>query len=586
MGGEYGGLWKDWTSQHPNTPTLQHLNTSALRHPNTPALWHLNTPALPHPNTSALRHPNTPALQHSSTPAFQHSSTPTPQHPNTPTLQHLNTPALRHSNTSALRHSSILVFLLSLALAACSSVPTLQESETVKSLPEAFDEPQSDSVRAQLTWWEGFNDPMLNVLVDSALARNLDLRVATARVAEVQNQYRIARSPLFPSIQATGDGTRSSIPANTGNFSSLGGGIPGFPDRFETVTYSASLGFSYELDFWGRNRHASRAALNEFFATQADRQTALIGVISETIATYFEISDLERQMAYTSEIVDLLQERNELSEDRYQRGLINSFELYAIRQAYENERAGLPLLESNLHEARGRIAIVLGSYSADTDSWFEGERVSSLNLSEVPAGIPSSLLRLRPDVFAAERRVEAAYRRISSAQAARFPSFSLTAAGGTQTSDLADIANLDAQNFSNLTGSIVAPLFQGGRLKAEVGAAEAQYTQATATYERTVLTAFKEVSASLQALRKERERFQFLVDAAGSAAASSQAQRERFERGVGDYLAFIDARVNQLRTDSALESARRALVNARLNLHRALGGGWVNGDQFTGSLVD
>ena len=483
------------------------------------------------------------------------------------------TPFTRFIRYTFFRGRSLIVFAF--LLSACSFAPRLQQPETVASLPEAYPEATPDTTLEQLAWWEGFNDATLNLLVDSALTRNLDLRIATARVREVQNQYRIARSPLFPALQVGVDGTNSSTPANTGSFGSIGSNIPGFPDRFENVTYSASLGLSYELDFWGRNRNASKAALHEYFATEADYTTAQIGVISETISTYFEITELERQIDYTREIVDLLMERNELSEDRYQRGLINSFELYAIRQAYENEQAGLPLLESGLHEARGRLAIILGSYMMNSDVWLGDMREATLALSPVPAGLPSTLLELRPDVYAAEQRMESARRRIGVARAAQFPNFSLTATGGTQTSDLSTIANLSTQKFSTLTGSILAPIFQGGRLKADVEVARAQYDQLTATYEKIVLTAFKEVSSALQAFNKENERYQFLTDAAGSAAASSQAQQERYERGVGDYLAFIDARVNQLRTESALETARRSLVNARLSLHRAIGGGWA-----------
>lgn len=476
---------------------------------------------------------------------------------------------------------NIFLSVLITGLSACSFSPRLQETQAVAGLPASFDQdPEegatSETLPAQLNWWTSFNDPTLNALVDSSLARNLDLRMATARVREVQNQYRIARSPLFPSIQAGADGTRSSTPANTGSFGSIGNNIPGFPDRFENVIYSASLGLSYELDFWGRNRNTAGAALNEFYAAQADRQTAQIGVVSETIATYFEISALEKQVAYAQEIVDLLLERTELSEDRYQRGLITSFELYTIRQAYETERANLPLLESALYEAKGRLAIILGSYVEMTDTWLGADRQAELTLASIPAGLPSTLLKARPDVYAAEKRMEAAARRIGVAQAARFPSFSLTATGGTQSSDLSKIANLSTQNFSNLIGSIAAPIFQGGRLKADVEVARAQYDQISANYEKTVLTSIKEVNAALLLFEKEKDRYAFLVNASANAESSEQNQENRYTRGIGDYLAYIDARVNRLRTTNALEASRQSLANAQLALHRALGGGWVD----------
>lgn len=484
-----------------------------------------------------------------------------------------------YTKTKYLSNSIFLVLIT--GLSACSFAPKLQETRAVSDLPASFEQAPAEDATAethstQLSWWESFNDPTLSALVDSSLVRNLDLRIATARVKEVQNQYRIARSPLFPSVQAGADGTRSSTPANTGSFGSIGNSIPGFPDRFENVIYSASLGLSYELDFWGRNRNAAGAALNEFYAVQADQLTAQIGVISETIATYFEISTLEQQVAYAGEIVDLLQERTELSEDRYQRGLITSFELYSIRQAYETERSNLPLLESALHEAKGRLAIILGSYAEVTDTWLGTNRQADLTLAPIPAGLPSALLKARPDVYAAEKRMEAARKRIGVAQAARFPSFSLTATGGTQSSDLSKIANLSTQNFSNLIGSIAAPIFQGGRLKADVEVARAQYEQISANYEKTVLTSIKEVNAALMLFEKEKDRYAFLVNASANAASSEQNQENRYTRGIGDYLAYIDARVNLLRTANALEASRQSVANARLAVHRALGGGWID----------
>ena len=463
--------------------------------------------------------------------------------------------------------------------------PKIQETETLAELPENYGAGAMDSAYSPIAWWAEFNDPKLDALVDSALTRNLDLKSAVARVSEVQNQYRIALSPLFPTIQATTDGNRQSTPSNTGAFSNIGGDDDGgdsplggfqLPDRFENTVYSASLSLSYELDFWGKNRNTAQAALREFSATRADYQTTQLAIISETIATYFEITDLEQQLLQSTEIVDLLNDRVELSEDRYERGLINSFELYSIRQSYETEQASLPLLESTLNEAKGRLAILLGYYPGAMQTMLGQERVAEIQLAPIPVGLPSTLLQERPDVYAAEQRLQAALHRIGAARAAQFPSISLTATGGTQSADLANLLDVGTQGFSTLAGSIVQPLFQGGRLRADVKVAWAQYEQVEAAYEKTVLTAFKEVNAALVSIEKETIRYRFLEEATRNATSSTQTQEDRFERGVGDYLAYIDARINELRTKNALETARRSLVNARLTLHRSLGGGWVD----------
>ena len=230
---------------------------------------------------------------------------------------------LKHRNTITPKHYLLATCLCALTLAGCSFAPHLEQPEAAQTVPERFEQTATDEAAAQPLWWHGFNDPVLDQLVDTALVRNLDLRVAVARVDELQSQYRIARAPLFPSVQAGVSRDQQSTPANTGLGSQIGGdggGQPAFafPDRFNFTTYSASLGFSYELDFWGRVRGSKNAALSEFFASQADLQTARIGVIAETIATYFELGERERTLALTQENVDLLAERLELTQQRHE----------------------------------------------------------------------------------------------------------------------------------------------------------------------------------------------------------------------------------------------------------------------------
>jgi len=463
--------------------------------------------------------------------------------------------------------------------------PRVQQPEAAQTIPDRFDQARADDPRAQPAWWHGFNDAVLDQLVDTALVRNLDLRAAVARVKEVQSQYRIARAPLLPNVQATLDRNQQSTPANTGLGSQLGGdggngGTPGgfaFPDRFEFTTYSASLGFSYELDFWGRVRGSKNAALREFFASQADWQTVQIGVIAETISTYFEIAALERTLALTRQDVDLLAERFELTQQRYERGLISSFELYAIEQVFENARSSRPLLESQLAEARGRLNVVLGQYTSPLDTVSLSEQVDTFNLAPIPAGLPSDLLEQRPDVVAAAQRLEAARQRIGVARAERFPRFSLTGSGGTQSRELSDLVKT-SQRFWIFGGSLVAPLFNAGALKANEQAAWARYEQQAAQYEKTVLTAFKEVEAALIAYQKQQERFAFLREELQAARDNAGAQERRFVRGIGDYLAFLDARRNLVRVETSVTAAQRALASARLAVHRALGGAWIDDD--------
>ena len=474
-----------------------------------------------------------------------------------------------------MRHLLVLLVFA----AGCSFTPAAKEIETESALPEQFNPSLTADSTQTVDWWSGFNDPTLEQLVDSALARNFDIRVAAARIEEVQNQYRIARSELYPSINAALDRTDNSSPTNTGATGDIGEGIPGFPDRFDTKVYSASLGLSWELDFWGRIRGQKNAALNEYFATRADFESVRTAIISETISTYYEIAELERSLELRRNAVDLLSERLDLTRERYQRGLLSSFELYSIEQTFQDNRSLIPILESALFASRARLDILVGTYESELDQAVFTEAFGTFSLEAIPTGLPSDMLKNRPDVLAQAARLEATRQRIGVARAEQFPRIALTGAGGTTSSDLGDLLKAD-QLFFNLTSSIVAPLFNGGAIRANIGASWARYEQQAANYARTVLTAFKEVESALVLYQKEQERYAVHLGELESATDNAVSQERRFVRGVGDYLAYVDAVVNQIRVEVRVLEAQRSLANARLGVHRALGGSWVDDENL------
>jgi len=470
------------------------------------------------------------------------------------------------------------LFLSVVWLSACTMAPKLVETETEERLPDSF-QVQVDSANVQSAeWWSVFNDPSLNRVVDSAIVRNLDLKVAISRVRELQEQYRISRAALLPSITYGVDGNRSDTPANVGFAGNLGAGNPDFPDRFTNETYSATLNLSYELDFWGRVRSNKNASLAEYFATQADAYTALMGVISESVNTYFEVRDLEDQIALNGESIELLGERVELSDDRYERGLINSFELYTVRQEYESTRTSLPSLNSQLKDAKGRLAIILGMFSSDIESLLAldlADSTAAWNDNFIPSGIPSDLLLNRPDVVAAWQRLDGARHAVGAARAQQFPTISLTGTGGTQSGDLKNLLEVGTQYFSNLAASVAGTLFNGGALRANTRASKERLEQASYNYEKVLLTAFKEVDTTLDQHANERLRLDYVIEELDFAEASVEEQRSRYRSGVGDYLALLDAERNLIRVKTSKSSIERSLAASRLALHRALGGNWL-----------
>jgi multidrug efflux system outer membrane protein len=492
----------------------------------------------------------------------------------------------------------LLVALAGGWIAGCSLTPSVPAPEAERTLPDRYAAPtdtllpdaaRDTSAAAFQAWWTAYGDTTLNVLVDSALSANRDLRASRARLEELAAQFRIARAPLFPSATASGNLQYQNTPANTGIGGALGGGgaggegggngegAPSQPalDRIEFTNYTASLGLSYELDLWGRLRSQRSAALNQFFASAADVRATRLAVVSQTLSAYFEIDEFETQVRLTQENVDLLRERLELTEDRYARGLVGSFELYTVRQQFEQARAAQPDRTRQLNDAQTRLAVLLGRFASAELTQQEAPRAVAPVLAPIPAGLPSDLLMQRPDVQAAASRLEATRQQIGAARARLLPSLSLTADGGTQSSDLASLVDID-QRFANFAASLTAPLFQGGARRAEVDAARARYRQQVATYEQTLLVAFREVQAALVAYQEQQRSYRRVLQQEEAARASLENQRRRYERGIGDYLALVDAEQNLVQVLQRRATAKRAVMTARLTLYRALGGGWTD----------
>ena len=466
-----------------------------------------------------------------------------------------------------------------LLVAACSLAPRPSVPEPVAELPDRFTGREEAPAHEAREWWTAFEDPVLNTVVDSVLAANFDLAEAVARVQQARAQAGIARAPLVPSIQASASATDTDTPSNAGfgqQFREIAGeDLPfQFPERLGITTYSLSADFAYELDFWGRARNDARAAGHQYLASESDFHAARIGVLSETIATYFEIADLRRRTALANETVDVLLEREELAETRYDRGLVTSFELYQVRQELRNTQAALPQLESLLVNAEGRLAVLLGGFRGKLEAILPDSLAPMPASDPVSAGVPADLLVQRPDVRAAGQRLDAARYAIGARRAELLPSLSFSGSIGVQSADTDGLFNVD-QWFRNLLGNLTAPIFQGGRIRNNIALAHARFGQAAAAYGRIVVTAVHEVEAALAALENEGRRHDFLTSQRDEALASVALQSRRYAAGVGGYVDYLDAVRALLNVESTLAGARRDLAVARLAVHRSLGGDWT-----------
>ncbi len=428
----------------------------------------------------------------------------------------------------------------------------------------------------------------------AVLDSNFDLAEAVARVGQTRARARIAVGARLPRVSASLGADEFDVPANAGigaQLDELGIGSDVFdalrltlPDRLDLTTYTLGASFAYEVDFWGRNRNAARAAAAEHLAAEADFRAARIGVLVETARTYLEIVDLRRQRDLTGGMAGILEEQEGLAEARYERGLTDIDGLYQARRLLVDAQTQLPRIASRLADAEGRLWVLLGGYREDLELGLPDALPSIAPVEPVPAGVPAQLLLQRPDVGAARARVQAARYLVGARRAELLPSLSLSGSIGLTSTDTGEWFNAD-QWFRNLTVNLLAPVFEGGRRRGNVALAEARLDEAAAAFGRAVVTATSEVRSTLTGLESSAAVVALLRAATDEAAAEAALQERRYVSGVGDYATFLAASRNHVVWQSALAGGKRDLGYARLALHRALGGPWTTHDA-AGARVD
>src|SRR5574340_43834 len=383
-------------------------------------------------------------------------------------------------------------------------------------------------------WWQGLNDPLLSELVDEALRSSPDLRSAQARLREARARRTVAASARFPGVTASAGASRSESSEQVGNG--------------DTRNYfSAGFDASWEADVFGGVRRSIEAAEADLESSRANLQASRVSLAAEVASSYIEV--------------------------RAQAGLVSTQDVEQARSNREQTRAQIPALETSLAQAEHTLDNLLGRVPGT----LHARLATAVELPVIPAqiavGIPADTLRQRPDVRVAERTLAAETARVGVAEAARYPAFNLSGSIGLEALTFGALGDSGAAT-SSLFAGITAPVFDAGRLRAQVEIQDAVRERAQVAYEQAVLVALQDVENALVELARNLERGEALSNAVDAARSAAELARQRYSAGLIDFQSVLDSERSVLVLEESYARNRTNGVQALIRLYKALGGGW------------
>jgi multidrug efflux system outer membrane protein len=411
---------------------------------------------------------------------------------------------------------------------------------------------------ADLRWWDVMQDGTLQGLINEALQNGYDIRRAAWRVEEARAEAGIAKSEFFPEIQG-------GAAWNRGRVSEFVSPVPG---TLELT--SANVGFSWEVDLWGRIRRLNEAALARYLATEEARRGVLLSLVSDVATSYFELRSLDTELEIAERTQRSFKETHDLFSSRYDAGLASALETASAAAPLASTQAIIPDLQRRITAQENHIALLLGH---EPEAIPRGKALDEQTLPPaIPAGLPSELLKRRPDLRQAEQELIAANADVGVTVANYFPTLSLTGVFGGVAPQVSDLFKAGKQ--WSIGGGLLTPLFQGRRLKNQNRAAVARFEQAKVEYERSVTNAFSEVSTALTAYERLAHVEEQQAQAVDSYREAVDLANSRYRSGLADYLDVLQAQRQLFPAENTLAQVRFERLSVLVDLYRALGGGW------------
>jgi NodT family efflux transporter outer membrane factor (OMF) lipoprotein len=479
---------------------------------------------------------------------------------------------------------------LAATLAGCMVGPNYQRPPAAA--PAAFKEPpppnwKSATPRDEVPrgkWWELFGDPRLNALEEQVSVSNQSIAQAEAQFRAARAAAAVARAGLFPTVTAGASATRARGGAGRSGATAVTsptGTATTVPTGTTTTLYQTPIDVSYEVDVWGRVRRLIEANVATAQASAGDLETLRLSMQAELAVDYFELHGLDAQQQLLTTTAGAYQKALELTTNRYNQGVASGVDVAQAQTQLETTRAQAIDLGVQRTALEHAIAVLIGKPPSELTITLAPVGAQP---PPIPVALPSELLERRPDVAASERRMAAANAQIGVQVAAYYPTLSLTASGGFESSKLADLFSWPSR-FWSLGAAAVETLFNGGARRAATEQAKANYDAAVAAYRQSVLTAFQNVEDNLAALRVLDEEAAQQAIAVAAAEKSLALSSYRYQGGITTYLEVITAQAAALTNERTAVDILTRRMTASVNLVKALGGGWRDSDLPSGTAI-
>lgn len=464
------------------------------------------------------------------------------------------------------RGAAVIAGMLGALTAGCAAGPAYRKPFVAvpPQWPGAGNQGTDARTSINEEWWKAFHDAELESLISRAVAANLDLQMAAARIEEARANRGAARSNGMPQINA-------SAAASHNRQVVLGFGPGAFP--FETSVYQGQFDMSWEADVFGRIRRQVHAATLDVTAQQDDRRNVLITLLGDVATNYAQVRGAQLRLAIAERNIGIEQDTLTLTRDLSAAGQATERDVAQAEAQMDVTRATVPQLETDRDVAIHRLGVLMGSEPSSLTAELTKAAPLPVVPAEVPVGLPSELLTRRPDIRRAEDQMAAATARVGEARADYFPRFSLTGSAGRESTQLHLLA-LGAGNLFSAGPSVSLPIFTAGRIRSNVQIQEARAKQAEVTYRATVLTALEETENALAGYANDREhtaRLQQALDADRTALSLAEVQ---YRAGLTDFLTVLDAERALSDNEDQLAQGQTSVVTRLVSLYKALGGGW------------